>query len=107
MSEIKETQQVQEPHHVSNGDLKARDEGPELVPYSSDDADLEAGSSREKKTGSPELQSYDEANTSGSHVGSVRRDGEVEKTKWEWTITYIYRRFRPLFHLAFWIVWTA
>ena len=96
-----------EVHDAHATDRRAPDEGPELVvPYSTTDADMEAANAREKKTGSPKLESYGDEH-SDSHVGSVRRDGEIEKTKWEWGLSHIYRRFRPLFHLAFWMVWTA
>lgn len=102
MSDIKETRQSREIQEVRPVDGKDRHEGPELVPYQSTDGDLESGDAREKKTGSPQLESYEDGE-SQSRVGSVR--GEESKRKW--TISYIYRRFKPLFHLAFWIVWTA
>jgi CNT family concentrative nucleoside transporter len=103
MSDIKESRQSREIQEVHASDNKGRDEGPELVPYQTHDADIESGAAREKRTASPQLESYND-DDSQSRVGSVR--GE-EEGKRKWTITYIYRRFRPLFHLAFWLVWTA
>lgn len=38
----------------------------------------------------------------GGHVGSIH-DGRERK----WTIRRIYTQFKPFFHLAFWMVWTA
>jgi CNT family concentrative nucleoside transporter len=103
MSDIQEARRSREIQEVHAGDNKGRDEGPELVPYHTPDADLESGDAREKKTGSPQLESYNDGD-SQSRVGSVRGD---DHAKWEWNISYIYRRFKPLFHLSFWLVWTA
>jgi CNT family concentrative nucleoside transporter len=103
MSDIRETRRSHEIQEVHASDNKGRDEGPQLAPYQTPDADLESGDTREKKTGSPQLESYNDGD-SQSRVGSVRGD---DHAKWQWTVTYVYRRFRPLFHLAFWLVWTA
>lgn len=104
MSDIRETRRSHEIQEVHASDNKGRDEGPELAPYQTPDADLESGDAREKKTSSPQLESYNDGDSQQSRVGSVRGD---DHAKWQWSVTYVYRRFRPLFHLAFWLVWTA
>lgn len=99
MSDARRSHEIQE---VRAGDERTGGEGPELAPYRTPDEDLECGDGREKKTGSPTLKAY---NDGDSHsVGSVRGD---DHAKWEWTPGYIYRRFRPLFHLGIWLLWTA
>jgi CNT family concentrative nucleoside transporter len=106
MADIREgarSPEIQAAH--ANGDHhKARDEGPELVPYHTPEGDLESGEAREKKMGSPQLESYNDGD-SQSRVGSVRGEEEGHK-KWM-SIGYIYRRFRPVFHFLFWVLFTV
>ncbi|KAB5527927.1 Na+ dependent nucleoside transporter C-terminus-domain-containing protein [Coniochaeta sp. 2T2.1] len=105
MSDIKEIRRDSAEIRAVDKKEEGVNDGPELVPYKSDDADLESGdsSNREKKTGSPQLQTYNDGD-SQSRVGSVRNDSEGPR---KWSIRYIYRRYRPFFHLFFWLVWTA
>jgi CNT family concentrative nucleoside transporter len=108
MADIKEIREVQtrdvQAAHTSD---KARDEGPELVPYRSRDADIESGEAREKKTGSPQLESYQDGSTE-SRVGSVRNGNDGSNVRhWEFGIVWLYREYRPIFHLLFWLLMTA
>jgi CNT family concentrative nucleoside transporter len=110
MGDITETREVKEGHAndraSDKASDKARDEGPELVPYRSADEDIEAGQAREKKTGSPQLEPYQDGN-SESRVGSVRNGNERSGRRWEFSIVWLYREYRPVFHLVFGLLMTA
>lgn len=48
------------------------------------------------------------ADEESGRMGDVRSQEEDGKTGWRrWTAKRIYRKFKPVFHLAFWGVWTA
>lgn len=103
MSGVEEARRSPEIQAAHAGDKGNWGEGPELAPYHNPEDDLESGDAREKKTASPQLKPYNDGD-SQSRDGSVQGD---DHAKWEWSIGYVYRRFRPLFHLGIWLVWTA
>jgi CNT family concentrative nucleoside transporter len=104
MSDIRESRRSAEIQEVRASDHKGRHEGAELASYRTPETDLESGDAREKKMASPQLESYNDGD-SQSRVGSVRGE-EAGKANWT-SLGYVYRRFKPLFHLAIWLVWTA
>lgn len=83
------------------------DEGPELAPKRSSDVDVESGPAHEKKNGDAMLETYRE-DGSNSRVGSVHNEGEDDgERRWEWSVGYIYRRYRIVFHAVAWLLMTA